>query len=145
MAGCCVGPGAQDPTHTPPGRHQRHRCESTQTTSLSGTEGPLRVMSSLFLTWTQYMPGLRVKFRAILNSCSPPSPQDYGAHVEAIGSPHTLGGMAAGVGSSTHVRHPPSFGSTSSQGEWMLCVVLPPLGVSASPQGPELLRQSVGS
>ena len=27
----------------------------------------------------------------------------------------------------------------------MLCVVLPPLGVSASPQGPELLRQSVGS
>lgn len=36
----CAGPGAQEPTCTPPGKRQSHVCESRQPSSLSETEGP---------------------------------------------------------------------------------------------------------
>ena len=86
MAGRCVGPRAQDPTHTPPGRQQSHRCESIQTASPGDRRAPLghELPASPL---DAVPPGLSVKFRGILSSCSPPSPQDCSAHVEAVGSP----------------------------------------------------------
>ena len=145
MAGAVLAPEPRSP-RAPLQENMRATCVRAESPHHSvGQKGPLWVTCSLFLTWTRYIPDLTVRFRGILNSCSPPLPVELGCR---CGGPRAFSrvgrhGCRCGL---RHTRQAPSVlwkHRPSRRRDALRGPATP--GVSASPQGHEGLRPEVGS